>query len=102
LVTGNNDGVSRLVGDGDGTSRKPINYLASLGAAIAVADVNGDDVPDVIAGSPEQVTVLLNGAGSGPNVANAPLTATRSWCQLPQTNEIAAEPGVGRAAHLFS
>jgi PKD repeat protein len=60
---------SLLLGNGDGTFRPPQYLLTNVsGAAIAVADVNDDQIPDILAagtGFPDGVEVLLgNGDGS--------------------------------------
>jgi hypothetical protein len=49
-------GFSILMGAGDGTFSSPVNTLlpGSFASGLAVADVNGDGVPDVIASSANQ------------------------------------------------
>lgn len=75
LVVGNHLGAltensfSLLLGNGDGTFQPLQGFFAGVSStAIAVADVNGDHIPDIITagtGSPDGVAVLLgNGNGS--------------------------------------
>jgi hypothetical protein len=72
LVTVNmfSDNISVLIGNGDGSFRAAVNYAveaASVPQALAVGDVNGDGVPDIIVGETSlfKVAVLLgNGDGT--------------------------------------
>ena len=60
-------GVSVLMGNGDGTFQPAVSYIAGTGRALSVAvgDMNGDGIPDLIVGTEEQVSVLLgNGDGT--------------------------------------
>jgi hypothetical protein len=65
-----NGGVSVLLGNGNGTFQPAVFYLAHKSAAIdsvAIADVNGDGKPDLIAGasiSPFVYVLLNNGNGT--------------------------------------
>lgn len=69
-----NGTVGVLLGNGDGTFRAPVIYLAGYGAnAVAIADLNGDGHPDLIVAdeclsatscSNGGVSVLLNGNGT--------------------------------------
>jgi PKD repeat protein len=81
LVAVNADAtVGLLLGNGDGAFRRPIIYLSNgpfnSGYDVAVADVNGDGRPDVIAGASNLLTVFPSAAAPAENVANAPLAAT--------------------------
>jgi hypothetical protein len=80
IVTGNWSGgtVSVLLGNGNGTFQAPVNYTIAASAvvtSIAVADVNGDGKPDIIAcnsnGSNSTVNVLL---GNGNGTFQAPVS----------------------------
>jgi hypothetical protein len=80
IVTGNWSGstVSVLLGNGNGTFQAPVNYTIAPSAivtSIAVADVNGDGKPDIIAcnsnGSNSTVNVLL---GNGNGTFQAPVS----------------------------
>jgi hypothetical protein len=51
-----------LLGNGDGTFQNPVTYLAggSGFGALAVQDVNGDGMPDLLTGIVGEVSVLIN------------------------------------------
>ncbi len=62
--------LSVLLGNGDGTFQSPVSYssggiLPYYGGSVAIADVNGDGKPDLIATNRGSVAVLLgNGDGT--------------------------------------
>jgi hypothetical protein len=67
LVTGNGDGLSVLLGNGDGTFQQAKNYTFPNGVYLTECDVNGDGKLDLVTGVsyPEAVVVLLgNGDGT--------------------------------------
>jgi hypothetical protein len=65
LVTGSDNGLSALLGNGDGTFQKEArNSALPLGAYVGVGDLNGDGKLDLVTNSPEAVVVLL-GKGDG-------------------------------------
>ena len=76
--TGEGSSLSVLLGNGDGTFQPPVDYQVGAGAtAVAVADFNGDGIPDLVAtnfgflGSDPGVHVLL---GHGDGSFAAPVT----------------------------
>src|SRR5438132_5728944 len=57
--TGDDGGVSILLGNGDGTFEPARNFPAGkMPESIAIADFNGDNKPDIVAGS--ELAYLLN------------------------------------------
>lgn len=68
--------LSVLLGNGDGTFQAPVSYstggvLPGYGAAVVIADVNGDGNPDLIATTAGGVAVLLsNGNGTFQSAVN--------------------------------
>jgi hypothetical protein len=62
---GRGQGVSVLLGNGDGTFQPARTFLAYGPESVAVGDVNGDAIPDLAVGGRFLVSVLLgNGDGS--------------------------------------
>jgi hypothetical protein len=67
-VMGDDDGVSVLIGRGDGSFGPPTTYatFGSLANAATVADFNGDGIPDIAIGNESQNTIsILLGNGDG-------------------------------------
>ena len=66
--SGPTDGVvGILLGNGDGTFRKAVTYDAGgfVAYSVAVADLNGDGIPDIVVGNEVNLGVLLgNGDGT--------------------------------------
>jgi len=63
LITANlfSANVSVLLGKGDGTLQPPQHFLVGNGPRdVAVQDVNGDDIPDLIALPERGIAVLLH------------------------------------------
>lgn len=62
-----NDSVSVLIGNGDGTLKQPVTYPAGDGpAALAVADVDGDGKSDIVVANFNDYTIrYLPGRGDG-------------------------------------
>jgi hypothetical protein len=55
-----NSSFNILLGNGDGTFQAPVNYMVPPGLAVlAVGDINGDNKPDLIAGSDPALSVGL-------------------------------------------
>jgi uncharacterized protein (TIGR03437 family) len=74
LVTGNYGGstITVLLGKGDGTFAGPVMYPAAIGASttsnprsIAVADYNGDGIPDLAVANQSGSLVIFTGKGDG-------------------------------------
>ena len=59
--------ISILLGAGDGTFSSPMNVVLAAGFAggLAVADINGDGIPDVIAGTSQGRVAVYLGNGDG-------------------------------------
>src|ERR1039457_6510136 len=78
--------ISILLGNGDGTFRSPVNYAGTPNAtsmtSVAIGDLNGDGVPDIVVGSDMGIGVFLgNGDGT--------FQAIRSFSLLPYTQAVA-------------
>jgi hypothetical protein len=72
--TGDNGGVSILLGNGDGTFQPARNFGAGkMPESIAIADFNGDNKPDIVAVS-ELANVLNVLFGNGDGTFQAPVT----------------------------
>ena len=72
--TGDNGGVSILLGNGDGTFEPARNFPAGkMPESIAIADFNGDNKPDIVAVS-ELANVLNVLFGNGDGTFQAPVT----------------------------
>ena len=72
--TGDNGGVSILLGNGDGTFQPARNFPAGkMPESIAIADFNGDNKPDIVAVS-ELANVLNVLFGNGDGTFQAPVT----------------------------
>ncbi len=62
----NNSIVSVLLGNGNGTFGPPSDFPVGTGSYLAVADFNGDNIPDIAVNNNFLDTVLvLQGAGNG-------------------------------------
>lgn len=86
-VTDNSFSV--LLGNGDGTFQKPVNFSYSgLGVAVATADINGDGKPDlVIANEATGVSVFLgNGDGTFQTPILSPTTQKVSFIAVGDFN----------------
>jgi len=57
-------GITVALGNGDGTFQKPVSYPGVGGTSIAVADFNGDGIPDVATGAFYGVDLFI-GKGDG-------------------------------------
>ncbi len=89
LVVGAGMGVGVLLGTGDGTFRAGVAYLFPLqrlnfltGQSSAIADLNGDGIPDVVNG----FTVFL---GNRDGTLQAPITFGQ-WTETPYSGPLAA------------
>jgi hypothetical protein len=71
-VAEGNQGLTILLGNGDGTFQKPIQVTAGQTASVAVGDFNGDGIPDLVTASLTNGYVLvLLGNGDGTFSARA-------------------------------
>ncbi|HUB24996.1 MAG TPA: putative Ig domain-containing protein [Tepidisphaeraceae bacterium] len=59
--------IEILEGNGDGTFFKYADYTVTAPTAVAIADINGDNIPDIIVASSvtDQITVFLGEEGGG-------------------------------------
>jgi hypothetical protein len=71
------DGVSILLGNGDGTFAAPVTYTAGLAYSMAVADFNGDGLLDIVVANlgPSTVEVFL---GNGDGTFQLPISSSTS------------------------
>ncbi len=67
LVTTDSSAVNVFLGNGDGTFRPYVTYaVGSTPAAVAIGDVNGDGIPDILAANSGGNTIsILLGKGDG-------------------------------------
>jgi hypothetical protein len=59
------NGLSVLLGNGDGTFQAPVTYLTAGTISMALADFNGDGVPDIVATHFPHIGSVLLGNGDG-------------------------------------
>jgi hypothetical protein len=52
--------VSVLLGNGDGSFQAAVSFAAGSPASVAVADLDGDILPDLVTANFDDVTVLFN------------------------------------------
>ena len=66
-MVANQDGnnVSVLLGNGDGTFQAAVNYAAGRTSSVAVADFNGDGIPDFAVANAVATCSVLLGNGDG-------------------------------------
>jgi len=91
--------VSVLLGNGDGTFQKHVDYATGIGPeSVAVGDFNGDQVPDLAVGALEVVSVILgNGDGTfRPHVDYAALGKAVAVADFSQDGkaDLAASSGI--------
>jgi hypothetical protein len=67
VVSVTDDGVTVLLGNGDGTFQDPVSYYpgATFPFTVAIADVNHDGKPDVVVGDSYGIVGVLLGNGDG-------------------------------------
>src|SRR5262249_2394418 len=65
LAAGNDNAISVLLGNGDGTFRAPVNSVVSFPDSIAVGDFNNDNVLDLVTTNHYDVNVLLGNGDGG-------------------------------------
>jgi len=73
------DSINVRLGLGDGHFQNPLNYPNRGSSAAAVADFNGDGIPDVAVTSVFQGTTILLGNGDGTFRSGASLPASFDW-----------------------
>jgi hypothetical protein len=65
VVAVNPNGIAVMLGNGDGTFQSPVSYSTDqLSGGLTVADVNGDDIPDILVTTSDFLNVFL-GKGDG-------------------------------------
>ena len=74
IFPGSGDGTFKTVSNGDGTVSAPDVIALSLGGGSVAVDLNGDKVPDLIAGN----VILINKSNATPPVTAATSTALTS------------------------
>ena len=83
--------ISILLGNGDGTFRSPVNYAGTPNAtsmtSVAIGDLNGDGVPDIVVGSDMGIGVFLgNGDGTFQAIRSTTLRADTSGVAIGDFN----------------
>jgi hypothetical protein len=73
--------VAVILGNGDGTFRDALFYGVAAGgpAYIALGDLNGDHLPDLVIGTTEMVTLLNTYLPGGANSACTPFPPAANW-----------------------
>jgi FG-GAP-like repeat len=85
LVMASGGSVNVRLGRGDGTFQKPLNYPAGGASCIAIADFNGDGIPDLAVNSSANVLGIFPGQillGNGDGTFRTPPTYLRAFSRL--------------------